>query len=134
MTQNYPLAESDDGTLRGPRGRRLDELTLGGIADGTIGIEDLGITPEALVAQARVARNAGRGALADNFERAADLVTVPQEVIMDIYNLLRPGRAKDRQELLDQAARLCRDYGAERMAAFIEDAAEQYHRRGLFAK
>jgi len=57
---------------------------------------------------------------------------VPQTVIMQTYELLRPGRAKDRQTLLDAAERLRRDHGAERMAAFVEEAAEVYERRGLF--
>ena len=30
----------------------------------------------------------------DNFERAAELVDVPQDFIMQVYELLRPGRAK----------------------------------------
>ena len=41
--------------------------------------------------------------LAANFERAAELVDVPQDVVMAVYELLRPGRAKDKAPLLDAA-------------------------------
>ena len=89
-------------------------------------------TPEALRAQGDIARDAGRPTLAENFERAAELVDVPQETVMRIYEPLRPGRAKSKEQLLD-AARLLRDgHGAERMAAFVEEAAEVYEARGLF--
>ena len=39
-----------------------------------------------------------------------------------------------RAELLETADLMRRVYGAERIAAFIEEAAEVYERRGLFAK
>jgi propanediol dehydratase small subunit len=95
-------------------------------------LEDLRITPEALRMQADIARAAGRPMLAANFGRAAELVDVPQDFIMKIYELLRPGRAKDKQPLLDAARTLRETHRAERMAAFVEEAAEVYERRGLF--
>jgi propanediol dehydratase small subunit len=70
--------------------------------------------------------------LADNFERAAELVDVPQDFIMQIYELLRPGRAKDKAPLIEAARKLRADHKAERMARFVEEAAEVYERRGLF--
>jgi propanediol dehydratase small subunit len=53
---------------------------------------------------------------------------------MRIYELLRPGRAQSRDELLAAARELRDQYGAERMAAFVEEAASVYQRRGLFKK
>ncbi len=96
-------------------------------------MEDLRITPEALSAQAEIARAAGRPTLALNFERAAELVDVPQDVIMEAYELLRPGRARFQTAAARLRARHMREeYKAERMAAFIEEAAETYDERGLF--
>ena len=80
----------------------------------------------------RAWRAAGRPTLALNFERAAELVEVPQEFIMDVYELLRPGRAKDKQQLVDAARALRDSHNAPRTAAFIEEAADVYERRGLF--
>ena len=56
--------------------------------------------------QAEIARAAGRPMLAANFERAAELVDVPQDFIMSVYELLRPGRAKDKTPLLEAAQTL----------------------------
>jgi glycerol dehydratase small subunit/propanediol dehydratase small subunit len=129
---DYPLAETQPEAVVGPRGKRLSEVTLDAVLDGSVTMEDLRITPDALLAQAGIARDAGRPTLAGNFERAAELVNVPQQVIMQIYELLRPGRAATKQQLLDAARLLREDHGAPRMAAFVEEAAETYEERGLF--
>lgn len=128
---DYPLAETQGDAVRGPRGISLDQITLAGVMDGSIGIEDLRITRAALHAQADIARDAGRATLAQNFERGAELIDVPQEVIMQTYEMLRPGRVQSQQALLDQAKMLRRDYGAGQIADFVTRAAEIYHRRGL---
>jgi propanediol dehydratase small subunit len=129
---DYPLAEKRPDLIRGRRGKRLDDVTMEAVLSGNIDIEDLRIGSDALQLQAEIARAAGRPMLAENFERAAELVDVPQDYIMQVYELLRPGRAKDKQPLLDAARTLRETYRAERMATFIEEAAEVYERRGLF--
>jgi glycerol dehydratase small subunit/propanediol dehydratase small subunit len=129
---DYPLAETQPQSVFGPRGKRLSDVTLDAVLDGSVTMEDLRITPEALLAQAEIARDAGRPTLAENFERAAELVNVPQDVIMQVYELLRPGRAKTKQQLLDAARMLREDYHAARMGAFVEEAAATYEERGLF--
>jgi glycerol dehydratase small subunit/propanediol dehydratase small subunit len=129
---DYPLAETQPGAVAGPRGKRLSDVTLDAVLNGSVTMEDLRITPDALQAQAGIARDAGRPTLAENFERAAELVNVPQQVIMRIYELLRPGRAGTKQQLLDAAHLLREEHGAARMAAFVEEAAETYEERGLF--
>ncbi|WP_051341629.1 diol dehydratase small subunit [Azospirillum halopraeferens] len=131
-TGDYPLSEKRPDLVRTATGKPLDSLTLDAIAAGAVGLADLAITPQALTMQAAIARAAGRETLARNFERAAELVGVPQDVILETYELLRPGRAKDKQTLLDAATRLRRDYGADRIAAFVEEAAAVYERRKLF--
>jgi propanediol dehydratase small subunit len=131
-TEDYPLAETCPEKVRGPRGRALDEITLDAVMAGEVTMEDLRITPEALRNQAQIARAAGRATLAENFERAAELVSVPQDVIMDTYELLRPGRARSRQDLLERAELLRSVHAAPGIAAFVEEAAAAYERRGLF--
>jgi propanediol dehydratase small subunit len=132
--KDYPLAEIHPRKIKGARGKALSDITLDAVLDGTVTIEDLRITPSALAAQAEVARAAGRGRLADNFLRAADLVAVPQDVVMRVYEMLRPGRAKSKQDLLDLAVLMRDTYKAERIAIFIEEAAVVYDSRGLFNK
>jgi len=131
-TADYPLAEKRPGLVKGARGKALDEITLDTVVAGDIDMEDLRITPDALLAQAEIARAARRPTLAANFERAAEMVKVPQATIMEVYELLRPGRARDKNALLSAARRLRGEFGAETLAAFLEEAAEVYERRGLF--
>lgn len=129
---DYPLAEKRPEAVRSARGKSLNDLTLAGIEAGAVTLEDLRITPQALRDQAEIATDAGRPTLGRNFERAAELVDVPQDVVLKIYELLRPGRAKTKAELVAAAQLLRGTYKAEQMAAFVEEAAEVYERRGLF--
>lgn len=130
---DYPMAENMPGSIRGGRGKALDELAMEAVLSGAVTMEDLRITAEALNAQAAIARAAGRPALAKNFERGAELVAIPQELIMETYDMLRPGRVRERRALTERAELLRRDYGAEEIARFIETATEFYSRRGLVA-
>jgi len=131
---DYPLAETAPHDVKGQRGKAYVDITLDAVISGDVTMEDLRITPGALRAQASIARDVNRPTLAKNFERAAELVGVPQEFIMQCYELLRPGRAKSKDDLL-AAARTMRDtYKATDIAAFIEEAAQAYEERGLFVK
>ena len=132
--RDYPLAEKHADQIKGARGKTLSELTLAAVLDDTVTIEDLRITPKALNDQSDVSRSAGRPRLAENFVRAAELVDVPQELIMQAYELLRPGRAKSKADLVAMAKTLRDTYRATRIAAFIEEAADVYEQRGLFSK
>ena len=129
---DYPLAETRSDKIRGQRGKSLDDITLDAVMAGKVTMEDLRITPQALADQAEISRAAKRPTLALNFERAAELVGVPQDFIMNSYEMLRPGRAKSKEQLLDVAKTFRQTYKAERMASFIEKAADTYERRGLF--
>ncbi len=129
---DYPLAEKRPECVKGQRGQTLDDLTLDALLGDQVTMEDLRITAAALNQQAEIARSAGRATLAENFERAAELTTVPQDAIMRVYELLRPGRARYKQDLLDAASELRSGYGAEHMATFVEEAASVYEQRGLF--
>ena len=131
--EDYPLAEKCPDLVRSASGKSLEHLTVEGVASGEVGLTDLAITPEALRQQAEIARAAGRTTLASNFERAAEMVALPQDLILSVYEKLRPGRAKDKAELLQLAAALRRDHRADKLGAFVEEAADVYERRGLFA-
>ena len=129
---DYPLAETRSDKIRGQRGKSLDEITLDAVMADKVTMEDLRITPQALADQAEISLAAKRPTLALNFERAAELVGVPQDFIMSSYEMLRPGRAKSKDQLLEVAETFRQTYKAERMAKFIEEAADIYERRGLF--
>jgi propanediol dehydratase small subunit len=130
----YPVAEKRPDLVRTRTGKPLDALTVRAVIDGEVSPADIAISPEALRLQARIARDAGWGRLAENLERAAELADVPEENVLQAYELLRPGRAKGPEELTAMAERLRGLYGAHRTAALIEEAAESYVRRGLFVR
>ena len=132
QTADYPLSEHRADLIRTRTGKSLDAITVAALKSGAATMEDLRITRDALRMQAEIAEAAGRPRLGANFERAAEMVDVPQDVLLQAYELLRPGRAKSKQDLL-AAAKTFRDrYKAERVAAFLEEAADVYERRGLF--
>jgi len=111
-------------------GKHPDEITLEAILRGEVSAEDIKIAKETLSHQAQVARSVNRGALAGNFERAGELVDVPDAKILQMYNALRPNRST-RRELLDMADELEQTYRAARCAALVREAAEVYEKRGV---
>jgi propanediol dehydratase small subunit len=93
-------------------------------------MDDFSIAPETLRHQAGIAESAGRRQLAENLLRAAELVHVPDAVILDFYNALRPGRSTA-SELGAMARRLRMEFSAPACARWVEEALEVYARRGL---
>jgi propanediol dehydratase small subunit len=120
---DYPLSEKSPERLRTPSGLPFSDITLEAVMAGKVGMEDLRVTAEALELQAQVAENAGRPQLAENLRRAAELVAVPEETILEIYRALRPGRA-DRRSLHALADDLVARFGAKRCASLVREAAD----------
>jgi propanediol dehydratase small subunit len=106
-------------------------VTLEALRAGRIGAADIRATPATLRMQARVAHAAGRSALAESLERAAELGAVPDELLLAVYTALRPRRSTA-EELDEWAARLS-GFGATKTAAFVRQAAAAYAERGLLA-
>ncbi|MFB9148789.1 diol dehydratase small subunit [Roseovarius ramblicola] len=131
-TRDYPLAEKCPDRVTGYRGKSLNELTIDAVLSGDIEMNDLRITPDALVKQAEISRDAGRAALGLNFERAAEMTRMPEETVMEIYELLRPGRTTSKERLLSTGRWLRDEFDAPLLAQLVEEAAEVYENRGLF--
>tara|TARA_B100001057_G_scaffold103056_3_gene100414 strand:- start:2524 stop:2952 length:429 start_codon:yes stop_codon:yes gene_type:complete len=132
--RDFPIAETRPSKVKGKRGMALSELTIDAVLEGTIDLQDLQITPEALLLQAEIAKSVGRKTLSENFERAAEMNNLPNSEVMEIYELLRPGRTETMSTLLEAAKKIRKEYQAEKLAKFIEEAAEFYEKRGLFKK
>lgn len=130
----YPLSENAPEKAVSASGMSLSDLTLDAVVSGRIDAVDIRISADVLRLQAGIARDAGRDRLALNFERAADLVAVPQDVILDTYEMLRPGRISESRLLTERAEMLRRDYGAHTIAALIDEAVAVYTRRNLFRR
>ena len=130
--EDYPLGEKHPNLIVSKNGIKPSELTLENISLGSVTIDDFQISKETLKYQAQISYSADRKPLGENLERAAEMVKIPNEVIMAIYEKLRPGRSKNKEELLSYA-RLLRDkYEAKILSAFIIEAAEVYEKRGLY--
>src|SRR5262245_27692561 len=96
-SRKYPLAQNEADCLKKVGGRPFEELTFGSAIAGDLKPEDLRIHADTLRAQAEIARQAGHPQLADNLLRAAELTAVPNDELLKMYELLRPGRASYQQ-------------------------------------
>lgn len=128
LETDYPLGTKRPEWIKTPTGKSLNDITLKAIMDGEVTAKDVRIAPETLELQAKVAEAAGRAPLAQNFRRAAELIAVPDDRILEIYNALRPNRST-KQELLDIADELENKYGAKINADFVREAADVYEKR-----
>lgn len=130
----YPVGEKQPDRLRTRNGRPLSDLTLDNLLAGHVAASDFGITAEGLRLQAEIAEQAGRPNLAQNLRRGAELVEIPDTVLLNVYELLRPGRAQNAEELRAAANQLRDTYGAKETASLLEEAALVYERRGIFQR
>lgn len=124
----YPLAEKHAEWLRTPSGKSFREISLEAVLRDQVGMSDLRVTSQALEWQAQIAERAGRRQLAENFRRAAELVYVPEDRILQIYEALRPGRSSP-DGLLALAEGLEKDFHASRCARLIREAADASGRK-----
>jgi propanediol dehydratase small subunit len=130
-SNDYPLGRRRRELVTTPGGVPLDEVTLEAARAGNLDASDLRASSETLRHQSEVARSAGRGQLADNLERAAELTAVPEEELLRIYTALRPRRASAAE--LESWAAWLEQRGAVCTAAFVREAAAVYGERELLA-
>jgi propanediol dehydratase small subunit len=128
---DYPVGARRPDLVSTPGGVALDDVTLDAIRAGELGADEMRATPSTLRLQADVARAAGRTQLAESLARAAELAAVPDDLLLEIYTALRPGRATA-EELQTWASRLD-GFDAVATAAFVREAAAAYAERGLLA-
>ncbi|CEG98564.1 diol dehydratase small subunit [Propionibacterium freudenreichii] len=126
---SYPLGEKVPEQIKSASGRALSDFTFDKVKSGELTAKDFRIAPETLEMQAQVAESADRDALARNLRRAAELIQVPDEEVLDVYNALRPYRST-KAELYAIADGLETKYGCTINAAFIREAADVYEKRG----
>lgn len=130
---NYPLSEKLAEKIKTPTGKAFSDLSYDKMIKGELTPEDMRISPETLEMQAQVAESVNREAFAGNLRRAAELIAVPDDRLLEIYNALRPYRST-KQELLDIANELDSKYGAKVAASLVKEAAATYEQRGRLKK
>ena len=126
----YPLGELEKEQIRSKTGKKLTEITLDEVMKGHITSDDIKISKEMLKAQGQVAKETGNDPMEKNFERAAELVDVPDDVILKMYDKLRPNRST-KLELVQMAQELIEKYNAKNCARLVMEAAEVYEKRGI---
>ena len=126
----YPLGEHEKERLTSKTGMKLTDITLDEVMKNHISADDIKISREMLKAQGQVAKEAGNDPMEKNFERAAELVDVPDEVILKMYDKLRPNRST-KLELVMMAQELLEKYNAKNCAKLVMEAAEVYEKRGI---
>lgn len=124
---SYPLGEKRKDLVKSATGKGLDDITLEKVVSGQIQFEDIKTRPETLALQTQVADSVNRPRLADNMRRAGEMTQIPDERLLEMYNVLRPYRAT-KQELLAMADELQNQYGANACAGFVREAANVYEK------
>lgn len=127
--KDYPLSETKTNEIKTPTGKLLSDITIENIVNGNITAEDVKIAPETLEYQAQIAESVGRKAFAMNLRRAAELINVPDDRILEIYNALRPYRST-KAELLAIADELENKYGCKINSKLVRESADVCERRG----
>lgn len=130
---SYPLGEKIPDKIKSPTGKLLSEMTLDKVIKGEIGAVDMRVSAETLELQAQVAESIGRDAFARNLKRASELIAIPDDRVLEIYNALRPYRST-KSELYDIAEELEDKYNCKVNSAFIREAADIYEIRGRLKK
>ena len=126
----YPLGQNEADTITYKTGKRLSQITLEEVKRGNVTSEDIKISSEMLRRQGQVASEADNPQMEANFERAAELVNVPDDVILKMYDKLRPNRST-KTELVLMAKELLEKYKAPYCAKLVLEAAEIYEKRGI---
>lgn len=126
----YPLGQNEADTITSRTGKKLSQITLDEVKRGNVTADDIKISAEMLKRQGQVAKEADNPQMEANFERAAELVNVPDDVILQMYNKLRPNRSTKR-ELVLMAQELLEKYQAPHCAKLVLEAAEIYEKRGI---
>lgn len=124
------MTEPENDPRRRQRAMDVNDITLENVRLGRVSPEDLTIRRETLIGQARIADAEGYPQLARNFRRAAELTSLPNDVLLAAYEKLRPYRASY-FELLSLAQEIAARYDAPETGSYIREAAEAYRDKGL---
>lgn len=116
--------------MKSKTGKSINEITIENVLNGKIKLEDIKISSETLLRQGNIAYECGRPQLKKNFQRAAELVDVPDDIVLKVYESLRPNRST-KGELLKIASILKNKYKAEECAKFIQNTVDVYEKRSI---
>lgn len=125
--QDFPLFKNHPDLVKSPSGKSLKSITFQDIVDGKVDSKELRIAPSTLRMQGKIASEAGRSQIRNNFQRAAELTSVPDDRLLEMYGALRPYRSS-KQDLLDIADELENKYNAPICSNWFKEAATNYEK------
>lgn len=128
--KDYPLSKNRPELIKSATGKGLNDITLENVISGEIKPEDIRINAQVLEYQAQIAEFNGKSQFALNLRRAAEMTRLPDEKVLEIYELLRPRRAT-KEQLLSTARELEEQFGARLTARLVREAAEVYTERKI---
>lgn len=123
--EDYPLQKNKPHLVSSYSGKTLDDITLENVVNEQIAPDDIKISAEVLELQAQIAEANGKIQFAGNLRRAAEMTRIPDDKVLEVYELLRPRRATY-QQLMDAAREFDNKYNAKITAQLIKNAAEVY--------
>lgn len=126
----YPLQENHPDFIKSYSGKALDAITMDAIINGEVSEDDIRISKDVLILQAEVAAQDGKKQQAENLYRASELIDIPDDRILEIYNKLRPHRSskEELQAIIDE---LNQTYKASATARLVEETLAVYQERDL---
>jgi len=127
---DYPLGKKHPELAKSITGKSGSDISAKDVIEGSVNPEDIRISPEVLEYQAQVAESAGKTQFAMNLRRAAELTRIPDDEVLELYNMLRPRRSSF-EELSSAAERLESKYNARITAKLFREAAEIYKTRSI---
>jgi len=125
--KDFPLFKKHPDLVKSPSGKELKAITFQDIVDGKVDSKELRIAPSTLRMQGKIAAEAGRSQIQNNFQRAAELTGVPDDRLLEMYGALRPYRSS-KQDLLDIADELENKYNAPICSNWFKEAATNYEK------
>lgn len=131
--EQYPLSKNIPEKIKGMTGKTPSDITIESVMNGSTVSDDIRISGDVLRMQADVAETNGKKQFADSLRRAAEMTVIPDERVLEMYDMLRPNRATKKQ-LMDMAEELENVYSAPMTAAFVRDAAEVYEKRNILLR
>ncbi len=130
---DYPIMTKHPELVITPTNKNITDITLANVDNGSVVNEDCRISSKMLLTQADVAASAGKTQVAENLARASELTQVPDDVVIKMYDMLRPNRATKAQ-LEGMASELEQKYNALRCAKLVREALAVYETRGILLK
>jgi propanediol dehydratase small subunit len=127
---DYPMLQKHGDVIKTPTGKSMSEINLENVLNETVTIKDVRISSEMLHAQAQIAESAGKKQIGENLKRAAELIQVPDDTIIKMYDMLRPNRST-RAQLEQLAQTLLNEYQAPMCAQLVREAAAVYEKRNI---